>query len=52
LVAERSRLKWRSLYTGIGGGFLGEKGRVGALLLEREWGGEGGGSGILDMLLL
>jgi hypothetical protein len=51
LVAERSRLKWRSLYTGIGGDFLGEKGRVGPLL-EREGGGEGGGSGILDMLLL
>uniref|UniRef100_A0A0A9GGL2 Uncharacterized protein n=1 Tax=Arundo donax TaxID=35708 RepID=A0A0A9GGL2_ARUDO len=45
LVAERSRLKCRSLYTGIGGGFFGEKGRVGGFM---EIGGDGGA--ILDML--
>ena len=47
LVAERSRLKCRSLYTGIGGGFLGgEKGSVGGFM---DRGGDG--FAIRDMVL-
>jgi hypothetical protein len=47
LVAERSRLKCRSLYTGMGGGFLREKGSVGGLPVPESG---GGGAAILDMV--